>query len=179
MNDSFIKKENHESDHCNKSQSKSVSTLLNTNQKIHFIYKITDYKADEIEIARINNIETKSKIKDRLSEIKKAGGQLQYVDLEQGIFKNNLVLIDSLLPDILSEIVKTFYETNHTTITDLTNHINNKNPLQYDKQFAHSFYEYKIKRFLSDVALGMMPSKVWSGIFDATGGYLIVKKMAK
>ena len=38
------------------------------------------------------------------------------------------------------------------------------------------FYEYKIKRFLTDVALGMMPSKVWTGQYDATGGYLIVKE---
>jgi type II restriction enzyme len=34
---------------------------------------------------------------------------------------------------------------------------------------------YKIKRFLTDIALGMMPSKVWTGEYDATGGYLIVK----
>ena len=33
-----------------------------------------------------------------------------------------------------------------------------------------------MKRFLTDVALGMMPSKVWSGQYDATGGYLIVKE---
>ena len=29
---------------------------------------------------------------------------------------------------------------------------------------------------MTDVALGMMPSKVWSGIYDATGGYLVVKE---
>ena len=33
-----------------------------------------------------------------------------------------------------------------------------------------------MKRFLTDVALGMMPSKVWSGKYDSTGGYLIVKE---
>jgi type II restriction enzyme len=48
--------------------------------------------------------------------------------------------------------------------------------LGYDTQFAHTFYDYKIKRFLTDVALGMTPSKVWTGIYDATGGYLIVKE---
>ncbi|WP_310625416.1 HpaII family restriction endonuclease [Limnohabitans sp.] len=41
---------------------------------------------------------------------------------------------------------------------------------------GHPFYEYKIKRLLSDVALGMMPSKVWGGRLDATGGYLVVKE---
>jgi type II restriction enzyme len=36
-------------------------------------------------------------------------------------------------------------------------------------------YSYKIKRFLTDIALGMMPSKVWTGELDTTGGYLVVK----
>ena len=39
-----------------------------------------------------------------------------------------------------------------------------------------AFYEYKIKKILTDIALGMTPAKVWSGIYDATGGFLIVKK---
>jgi len=34
---------------------------------------------------------------------------------------------------------------------------------------------YKVKKFLTDAALGMMPGKVWSGQYDATGGYLVVK----
>ena len=51
-----------------------------------------------------------------------------------------------------------------------------QNPLNFDVGNEHKFYEYKIKRFLTDVALGMMPSKVWTGQYDATGGYLIVKE---
>lgn len=40
----------------------------------------------------------------------------------------------------------------------------------------HLFYTYKVKRFLTDIALGMMPSKVWTGEYDATGGYLVIKE---
>ena len=29
---------------------------------------------------------------------------------------------------------------------------------------------------MTDIALGMMPSKVWTGELDATGGYLVVKE---
>jgi HpaII restriction endonuclease len=43
-------------------------------------------------------------------------------------------------------------------------------------QHGHNFYEYKIKHFLTDSALGMTGSKVWLGAYDITGGYLIVKK---
>ena len=66
--------------------------------------------------------------------------------------------------------------SNLSSVESLTEIINKTNPLNYDNQFAHTFYEYKIKRFLTDVALGMTPSKVWNGIYDATGGYLIVKE---
>ena len=80
------------------------------------------------------------------------------------------------MPNILSEILKSFFTSNLNTIKHLSDNVNEVNPLKYDNQFAHTFYEYKIKRFLTDVALGMMPSKVWSGIYDATGGYLVVKE---
>ena len=120
--------------------------------------------------------ETRSKIKDRIAQINNLGCSLNYVTLENDIFKNNLVLIDSLLPNILSEILKSFFTSNLSTIQHLSDNVNAVNPLKYDNQFAHTFYDYKIKRLLTDVALGMTPSKVWTGIYDATGGYLIVKE---
>ena len=40
----------------------------------------------------------------------------------------------------------------------------------------HDFYEYKLKRLLNDMALGMTAAKVWNGLFDASGGYLVVKE---
>lgn len=158
-----------------KSQLGGDSTLLNAGKTTNFIYQIQNFKPATSEIKRINAIDTKTKIKDRLEEVKKLGGKLKFLSLEQDIFKNNLILIDSLLPNIIAEIIKVFFTSSLNTIKDLTDNINNNNPLNYDTQFAHSFYEYKIKRFLTDVALGMMPSKVWGGVYDATGGYLIVK----
>lgn len=158
-----------------KSQLGGQATLLNAGKTTNFIYQITDFQLTENQIKSINEIDTKSKIKDRIEKLKQLGGNIGYLSLEQDVFKNNLVLIDSLLPNILAEIVRTFYTSNLSAIKDLTENINKTNPLNYDNQFAHTFYEYKIKRFLTDVALGMTPSKVWNGIYDATGGYLIVK----
>jgi hypothetical protein len=159
-----------------KSQLGSDATLLNAGKTTNFIYEIVGYKPTNHEIDEINAIETRSKIKDRIEAIKQKGGILMFSDLEQVIFRNNLVLIDSLLPDIVAEILKTFFTSTLSSTKDLTNHINISNPLMYNTQFGHAFYEYKIKRLLTDVALGMMPFKVWTGIYDATGGYLIVKK---
>lgn len=53
--------------------------------------------------------------------------------------------------------------------------ISKTNPLNFNQENNHPFYAYKIKHFLTDIALGMMPSKVWTGKLDATGGYLVVK----
>lgn len=159
-----------------KSQLGGDSTLLNAGKTTNFVYQIYGFKGSATEINKINAIDSRSKIKDRIEQIKKLGGKLKFLSLEQDIFKNNLVLIDSLLPNILAEVVKQFFTSNLSKISSLTEEISSKNPLSYDTQFSHSFYEYKIKRFLTDVALGMMPSKVWGGVYDATGGYLIVKE---
>lgn len=159
-----------------KSQLGGEATLLNAGKTTNFIYQINGFKPSAKEIKTINEIDTKSKIKDRIEAIKKLSGKLKFITLEQDVFKNNLVLVDSLLPNILAETLKTFFTTNLSTTKDLTENINKNNPLNYDKQFAHTFYEYKIKRFLTDVALGMTPSKVWTGVYDATGGYLVVKE---
>ncbi|HRG61512.1 MAG TPA: HpaII family restriction endonuclease [Burkholderiales bacterium] len=159
-----------------KSQLGGSATLLNAGKTTNFIYEVIDFSPHVEDIQMINAISTKSKIKDRLEKIKELGGELKFVELEQSIFKNNLVLIDSLLPDLLSEVVKCFYTTSLNSVKDLVAKISGFNPLDYDLQFNHSFYEYKIKRFLTDIALGMMPSKVWNGVYDATGGYLVVKE---
>ena len=159
-----------------KSQLGGEATLLNAGKTTNFIYQITEFKANAKSIKTINEIDSKSKIKDRIEAIKKLGGKLKFTTLEHDVFKNNLVLIDSLLPNILAETLRTFFTSNRSSTKDLTESINKSNPLNYDNQFAHTFYEYKIKRFLTDVALGMTPAKVWSGLYDATGGYLVVKE---
>lgn len=158
-----------------KSQLGGESTLLNAGKTTNFVYKILEFHGNSSDSTRINEIDSRSKIKDRLEEVHKHGGKLSFVSLENPIFHNNLVLIDSLLPHILAELLKQFFTSNLSKLSDLTNEISARNPLDYDQQFLHSFYEYKIKRFLTDVALGMMPSKVWGGLYDVTGGYLIVK----
>ena len=85
-------------------------------------------------------------------------------------------MIDSALPKIISEIVYLFFTSSYSKTVDLVNEITKLNPLEFNLETNHPFYSYKIKRFLTDIALGMMPSKVWTGELDATGGYLVVKE---
>ena len=159
-----------------KSQLGSPSTLLNAGKTTNFIFKISDLKLSKIEIDKINSIDSRSKIMDRINTVLSLNGHFNFIRTEKLIFSNNLILIDSKLPELLSQVVYEFYSSKNSNISDLISNISSENPLNFDISNEHKFYEYKIKRFLTDIALGMMPSIVWTGQYDATGGYLIVKE---
>lgn len=157
-----------------KSKLGGSSTLLNAGKTTNFIYEITG-ALPESEITKINEISSKSKIKDRINAILDSGCKLNFVEMESNNFYSNLQVIDTALPQIVAEVLKIYYQGKAVTIEDLTNEIKLLNPCNYDLSHNHSFYEYKIKNLLSDSALGMMPATPWTGKVDATGGYIVVR----
>lgn len=159
-----------------KSQLGGASTLLNAGKTTNFIFEIENAVLSDTQIENINEIDSRSKIKDRIEKIKEFSGKLEFKETESSIFGNNLTLIDSAMPKILAEVVYLFFTSNFSKTIDLVNEISRINPIGFNLETKHPFYSYKIKRFLTDVALGMMPSKVWTGELDATGGYLVVKE---
>ena len=106
-----------------KSQLGGASTLLNAGKTTNFIYKINNNKIDE---RLINQIDTKSKIKDRISKILELNGEFNFIQTESSIFENNLMLIDSALPNILGQLLLIFNTTNKSKISDLISEINRK-----------------------------------------------------
>lgn len=96
--------------------------------------------------------------------------------MQNEIFENNLKLIDSDLPEICAYMILEYYKNGTALIKKSIDVLKEENPLHYDLSYNHPYYEYKIKRFLSDCALGLYPSKIWDGTADATGGYIIVSK---
>lgn len=78
--------------------------LVSANETSNFIYHIHGFQGGEAEIEHINAIQSRNKIKDRITAIKALGGMLRFSSLENDVFKNNLVLIDSLLPNILAAL---------------------------------------------------------------------------
>lgn len=159
-----------------KSQLGKPSTLFNSSQGSNFIYKLTGNQLSDEEIIVINNISTKSKIQDRVKAILNKGAQLSFVKTEGGKFYNNLILIDSFLPQIIASIIVNFNSTSESKLSDLVKSIEIQNPLNYDTSHNHDYYSYKVKRLLTDIALGMLPTQVWTGKLDTTGGYLVVKE---
>jgi hypothetical protein len=159
-----------------KSQLGNASTLLNAAKTTNFLYEIENINLTDDQIKKINSINSTSKIKDRINEILKQSGSLKFLCAENSTFESNLILIDSSLPKIIAEILYLFFTSKNTKTIDLVTEISKINPIGYNSNSDHPFYSYKIKRFLTDIALGMMPSKVWTGELDTTGGYLIVKE---
>lgn len=158
-----------------KSKLGGKSTLFNSSNATNFTYSLDNIKFLDEDIAHINSISTTYKIQDRIKEIVSAGGKLSFKMVNNRIFNNNLVFIDSALPSILAEMLLDYFSTKRKSIKEITEAIAIRNPLKYDIGNNHKFYEHKIKCFLTDVALGMVPATVWSGKYDANGGYLVVK----
>lgn len=159
-----------------KSKLGGAATLLNAGKTTNFIFKITNIELDAATIETINSIDSRSKIKNRIESIIQKAGNLEFIKTDNPTFGNNLMLIDSAMANIIAEALLIFYRSALNKTNDLVEQIIIQNPLDYDLSSEHPFYVYKFKRFLTDIALGMTPSKVWTGKIDATGGYLIVKE---
>ncbi len=152
------------------------STLLNSGKTTNIIYKLTGNTLTTNQISQINNINSKSKIQDRIKSILQYGCNFEYLDYESQMFKSNLTLIDGDLPKILPFVLQEYYVNGKSKLSDIVDILQNTNPLNYNLTNNHPFYESKIKHLLTDIALGMTPSNLWNGKYDATGGYLIVRE---
>ncbi|MBN8672390.1 MAG: HpaII family restriction endonuclease [Chitinophagales bacterium] len=152
------------------------STLFNPGATTNFIYEIKNSSGSDAEFLSINNINNEPKIRSRINRITEIGGSIEFLDIASKNLKLNLQLIDSHLPSILGNLLLYKYSEQKSNLRELLNIINDKNPLNFDLSLGHPFYEYKIKNFLTDSALGMTPATLWTGKYDANGGIIIVKE---
>lgn len=88
---------------------------------------------------------------------------LSFINIENSIFSNNLVLIDSSLCSILAQLIKLKYLNLGSKVSKLLELRISINPLNINAQMVSLIYERRIKDFLSAVALGMTQDKVWTG----------------
>lgn len=151
-----------------KSELGAKPTLLNASTATNFKYKLPDIQSDEAAEA-INNIKTKTKILDRVQMV----GQMIPIGCINETFRDNLMLIDSRMPEILAWMLIISYKERINECYRLALKLEEKNPLRFA---GHAnIYMYKLKKLLCSVALGMMPGTPWSGTEEASGGYIIVK----
>lgn len=141
-----------------KSDIGSLPTLLNASSATNFIFEVKHFTGD---IDRINNITTKYKIRDRLLQIQKLGSTLEFVKCEKEIYSNNLKKVDSLMPQILANLLAQYYRGEGGKISEL---VTDENEI------------CRIKDYLKAVLLGMFSSKKWDGNYTANGSILVRKQ---
>ena len=151
--------------------------MVNASKATNFNFKIFDVNFSDKEIEAINTLNpSKNKVIERYKAIRNKGGVFVFDKVDNSTFRNNLIMLDGDLPLILSYLLLEQLNYGISKLNDLVDIITKENPLKYDLSQNTPFYSYKIKHFLTSAALGLMPAKVWNGIFDANGGYLVIKE---
>jgi HpaII-like restriction endonuclease len=146
-------------------------TFLNASGQTNFIYKIDGPSISDKERMKLNTLP----VKKLVYEIETSDRKLIFSHMQSEIFNQNLTMIDSFLPQIIEGLVLEYYRGHGKSLPELTQKVKEINPCHFNKEFGHIFYEYKIKNFLMEKALGLFPGTVWDGQRDATGGYIILK----
>ncbi len=161
-----------------KSKLGKASTLLNASQATNFVYEIKSISLTPQEIDDFNQLEFSIPIiQGRIQHLESLGATVKFSHIINEVFNINLILLDSLLPNIMAEALYKYYTSSSSSLKNIFEEVSSLNPMQYSLQHNHPFYEYKIKKLLCEIAIGMMPSTVWTGNdIDATGGYLVIKE---
>lgn len=152
----------------------SSPTLLNASSNTNFIYRIENF--DKSKLDEVNQIKTKSKIKDRIEFIKSFGGEIIYEKSEKDIIENNLKKVDLQMPLIIGELLYLYYTQRISKVSDAVKlcHENGK----LNKKVDYGDLETLIhitKKFLVDSMLGFFAGTKWDGKYTANGS-IVVKK---
>lgn len=152
----------------------SKPTLLNASGNTNFIFEVNGISCDKID--EINAINTKTKLKDRLDFIEKLGGTLTYKGAEKETMEYNLKLSDSSMPQIIGEVLLSFYKKRISKITKIVDEIERTQHLNQKINYGdRSSLEIKIKKLLVDVLLGFFVGTKWNGEYESSGT-LVVRK---
>ena len=153
-------------------------TLLNASNATTFVFTIGSYAYPSLYDVNEQYDYTKSgkkklSVRGRLNTITDHGGTLIFHKIASDIFRDNLILIDSRMDEILAHSLLYYYGEGISSVREIVDRLKEDNPLEFGNPYA---YEYKFRKFLAAVALGMKPKTVWNGQDEATGGYIIVTK---
>lgn len=157
----------------------SPPTVLNASQSTNFLYEIKGISNEQLD--ELNSIEGNSWLKRRMGQLMEGERNnlysVDFIETSDKNFGNNLKLIDSNFPYIVSEILIDFYSNKGVSDIDiLTERLIDRNPLNISSNVKKIFYKSKVIELIKAATFGMMPSKEWDNQYDVTGGVLTVKK---
>ena len=152
----------------------SKPTLLNASGNTNFIFEIKGIDCSKMD--EINTIDTKTKLKDRIHFIEAIGGSLNFIGAEKETMEYNLKMADSLMPNIVGELLLCFYSKRISKITDIINEIDTNGKLNSEINYGDKkSLEVKIKKLLIDILLGFFAGTKWNGEY-ISNGTIVMKK---
>lgn len=158
----------------------SDSTLFNTGAGNNFIYEIDNKLISTIkEFNRdtYNPPKRISKITHRLNELLNLGSTIKFKNIQSHQLWINLKMVDGDLPEIIAYALYYRWIYRESSLKKVSDILEEIDPLNYyNKQKSEQkLYEYKIKKFLTESAMGMTSETPWHGEYDSFGGVIIAK----
>jgi len=147
-------------------------TLLNASGNTNFMFEIIGL--DSTKISEINQISTKTKLKDRIEAIIENGGSFRYLKAEKDTMNYNLKMVDSILPEIIGYMLIAFYGDRISKVSDIVEHLSQNTDILTsldidDKTMLIS----KLKKFLVDILLGFFAGTKWNGSYESNGTIVV------
>ena len=166
-----------------KSEIGKPPTLLNATNLTNFKYKLSENLPEEM-VAQINSMVNKrgqADIKGRVRAILDQHVSLEFSTINPNakgnyVFLENLMLVDSMLPQIVSNLLVLSYSEDTRILSSLTDKLSEINPLGFPMKTNKKQYEAKVRRFVTDIALGMVPSAPWEAAHQAYGMLVVNTK---
>lgn len=157
----------------------SDSTLFNAGTGTNFIFEAVLPEGKTIDCDEFNRCTytNSGRLTARIKSLEeKYNAIIKFRGIQSKCLAQNLEAIDGHMPQLLAQLLLISATSGKTSLKMCTEKLTELNPLGFNTQTHGNIYEYKVKRFLQDCAQGMTPETPWLGIYDATGGQIIVKE---
>jgi uncharacterized protein YktA (UPF0223 family) len=157
------------------------STLFNTTSGNNFIFNIQNFINESLDVFNARTYkpnDKSSKITFRLKELLRTGSDIKFNSIQSIQLWKNLKMIDGDLPEILGWALYYRYFFSISDIKSVCDLLEEKDPMNFyhGEKSLQRLYEYKIKKFLAEAAMGMTSEKPWFGEYDSFGGVIIAKE---
>lgn len=154
-----------------KSQLGSPSTLFNASGATNFIYTVTERMLTQNEIDTFNGFKL---FKKKFEYLHSLGVDIEFDDVENKTFDFNLKMVTFEMSEVFAEMIKVYYEGRANKISEITEIVADSGIVNTINNGI--YLKHKVKTLLTNIALGMVPNTLWTGDYEATGGYIIVKE---
>jgi len=154
-----------------KSRLGSPSTLLNASTETNFVYEVKNHTFSSEEVDKFNSFRL---FRQKFEYLRSLGAHLSLARVDSETFNFNLKMVSCDMPELLGTMLIYYYEGRARKVAELTEIVAESSRLRTLDNMT--LFKHRMKEFLSIVALGMMAGTLWTGDYEATGGYIIVRE---